>query len=184
MQQSTNIQQSPNIQHGSQQIYSSQQMYSSQNDRFTCSYITDLHTYRFTDFNNDTPKHEIQLVRHVIDSSCWRHTRRVTFPGGARHAATTQRVLRWDIPSTGPSSAVHAPAAPHAPASFRRCEGLEAGDDSHAESDFRQTRAVGGVPASVTRQRPISRRADKGQRDSSAPRSIKRPRRAPRDLAT
>ena len=41
---------------------------------------------------------------HVIVSSGWRHTRRVTFPGGARHAATNQRIalgadgastLRW-----------------------------------------------------------------------------------------
>ena len=93
------------------------------------------------------------------------------FPGGgAARGHESAHCTR--CPSTGSSSAVHAPAAPHAPASFRRCEGLEAGDDSHAESDFRQTRAVGGVPASVTRQRSISRRADKGQRDSSAPRSI------------
>ena len=34
----------------------------------------------------------------------------------------------------------------------------------------------------MARQRSISRRVDKRQRDSSAPRSIERPRRAPRDL--
>ena len=43
-----------------------------------------------------------QLVRHVIDSSGWRHTRRVTFPGGARHAAANQHIVSGAPPFAVP----------------------------------------------------------------------------------
>ena len=87
-----------------------------------------------------------QLVRHVIDSSGWRHTRRVTFPGGARHAATNQHIA----PSAPPLDLCQLlkflllltlllRSCPRPPMILPW------------KSDFRQTMAVGGVQASVAR---------------------------------
>ena len=47
---------------------------------------------------------------------------------------------------------------------------LDTGEALGAESDFRQTRAVGRVQNAVARWRPISWRTKKGRMDSSAPR--------------
>jgi len=51
-----------------------------------------------------------KLVRHVIVSSCWWSHQAGHFPGGgaARGDDPAQCTLRWGIPSTGSSSAVHA----------------------------------------------------------------------------
>ena len=83
---------------------------------------------------------------HVIVSSGWRHTRRVTFPGGARHAATNQHIA----PSAPPLDLCQLlkflllltlllRSCPRPPMILPW------------KSDFRRTMAVGGVQASVAR---------------------------------
>ena len=92
-----------------------------------------------------------------------RHTRRVTFRGGARHAATTQRIVL--------GAEIHPPLDPHqlvplialhAPAPMNEM--------SNGKCDFRQTRAAGRVlDLLVASARPISWRHEERAERTAQP---------------
>jgi hypothetical protein len=79
---------------------------------------------------------------HVIVSSGWRHTRRVTFPGGARHVATNQRI------ALGAASAHSTLLIASLPLHFNWCGGLSKGEHLFAVSKgTRQRRCREGEQA-------------------------------------